>query len=102
MGKPIFGELQNLMDLTVVATLIAQESLESKSGLQLTVFRDNDLLSPVSYDTPRTISPECSFIRGNAGWVVTASGGVLINPFQLITEQQVDAGLEQVASVGTA
>ena len=100
--KPIFGELQNLMDLTVVATLIAQESLESKSGLQLTVFRDNDLLSPVSYDTPRTISPECSFIRGNAGWVVTASGGVSINPFQLITEQQVDAGLEQVASVGTA
>jgi hypothetical protein len=93
-AMPVFGDLQNLMDLSVVSTLIVQEQLERRAGLELAVLRDQQALAPPQFDAPRQISPECSFIKGRSGWVVTASGGVSINPFQVVHDQQVDAELD--------
>ncbi|MEM6470079.1 MAG: DUF1598 domain-containing protein [Planctomycetota bacterium] len=98
---PIFGDLQNLMDLSVVSTLIVQERLENRAGLDLVVLRDSGSLSPPEFDTPQTVSPECSFIKGRGGWVVAASGGVLINPFQVVHDQTVDPSLRMDASART-
>ena len=97
---PVFGDLQNLMDLTVASTLIVQEQLENRSGLELSVLRDQQALSPPTFDAPQTIDPECSFIKGRGGkWVVTASGGVSINAFQIVHDQTVDSTItEKVAS----
>lgn len=92
-AMPVFGDLQNLMDLTVVSTLIVQEQLENRAGLDLALFRDEETLALPTFDAPQTISPECSFIKGRGGWVVTASGGVSINAFQIVHDQQVDASL---------
>ncbi|MEO1617479.1 MAG: DUF1598 domain-containing protein, partial [Planctomycetota bacterium] len=90
---PIFGDLQNLMDLSVVSTLIVQERLEARAGLGLELLRDTTALAPPEFETPQAVSPECSFIKGRGGWVVAASGGVLINPFQIVQDQEVDASL---------
>ncbi|MCO8125454.1 DUF1598 domain-containing protein [Stieleria sp. TO1_6] len=96
---PIFGDLQNLMDLTVASTLIVQEQLENRSGLDLAVLRDQDALAPIAFDAPQTIEPECSFIKGRSGWVVTASGGVSVNAFQVVHDQKVDTNLsDKIAS----
>lgn len=96
---PVFGDLQNLMDLTVASTLIVQEQLENRSGLELVVLRDQEMLEMPTLDAPQTIAPECSFIKGRSGWVVTASGGVSINAFQIVHDQQVDTSLtNQVAA----
>lgn len=100
---PVFGDLQNLMDLTVASTLIVQEQLENRSGLDLAVLRDHEALAPPTFDAPQTIAPECSFIKGRSGWVVTASGGVSINAFQIVHDQQVDASLtDKIASSRTS
>lgn len=96
---PVFGELQNLMDLTVVSTLIVQERLEQRSGLDLAVLRDDEVLEPIAFVVPQTIAPECSFIKGRSGWTVTASGGVSVSGFQVVQDQTVDPALSlQVAS----
>jgi hypothetical protein len=93
---PVFGDLQNLMDLTVASTLIVQEQLENRSGLELVVLRDQQALSTPVFDAPQTIHPECSFIKGRGGkWVVTASGGVSINAFQIVHDQTVDSSLTE-------
>jgi hypothetical protein len=88
---PIFSELQNIMDMTVMATLIRQEGLAHKAGLDLSVLTGED--SPVklaSFEVPRSVAPQCSFIRGRKGWIVTASGGVEINAFEVVKKQRVD------------
>lgn len=90
---PIFGDVQNLMDLTVVATLIVQERLEDKAAMELTVLRDPKDLEPISYDAPETVAPECSFIKGRSGWVVTASGGVSVNAFEVVSKNTVDGSV---------
>lgn len=93
--QTIFRDLRNVMDLSVVATLITQEQLDLASGIDLSVLRGND--SPIetaSYDLPQSLSPQCSFIHGRAGWTVTASGGVNINAFGIVENQVEAPGLQ--------
>jgi hypothetical protein len=82
---PVFSDLRNIMDMTVVATLVVQERLAERAGLDLSVLSDS--LHVASYTVPKAVDPQCSFIRGRNGWVVTASGGVDINAFEVVEEQ---------------
>ncbi len=94
---PVFSELQNMMDLTVVATLIVQERLAEKAELDLSVLgSENEALQLASYTTPKAVEPHCSFIRGRAGWVVTASGGVDINGFEVVQNQVADQSGDKI------
>ncbi|QDT11861.1 DUF1598 domain-containing protein [Stieleria marina] len=87
----VFGDLRNAMDLSVVATLIVQEELDKRAGLDLSVLsQPNDDIELVSYTLPKAVSPECSFVRGRSGWVVTASGGVDVNAFDIVQNQKTD------------
>jgi len=101
---PIFSDLQNIMDMTIVATLIVQEGLAQKANLDLTLFAvKSDDLPMTSYNTPKAVDPQCSFIRGRGGkWVVTASGGVDINGFEVVEKQRTDANLSKVCSTALA
>ncbi|QDV26109.1 DUF1598 domain-containing protein [Aureliella helgolandensis] len=95
-----FGDLRNVMDLNIVATVIAGHQLEQLAGcdLSLLVGSDNSLETP-QWHTPKTISPECSFVRGQAGWTVSASGGVDINPWKIVSQKS--AASDAVKSVRT-
>lgn len=94
---PVFSDLQKLMDLTLVATLITQEGLDQRANVDLAVLRENSADLPLtSYTVPKSVDPQCSFIRGRAGWVVTASGGVDINAFQVVERQITDAAIASV------
>jgi hypothetical protein len=101
---PIFSDLQNIMDMTVVATLIVEEGLSQKANLDLDLFKvKSDDLPLSSYVIPKAVDPQCSFIRGRGGkWVVTASGGVDINGFEVVEKQQVDTSLSKVCSTALA
>lgn len=90
----IFGELRNIMDLSVVATLIVQEGLDQRANCDLSVLMGKSVQVPTaSYEVPKAVSPHCSFIRSRSGWVVTASGGVEITPFHVVENQKLDAAL---------
>jgi len=39
-----------------------------------------------THATPKTIPAHCSFIKGTSGWIVTASGGVEVNAWQIVSE----------------
>ena len=101
---PIFSDLQNIMDMTIVATLIVQEGLSEKANLDLALFTvKSDDLPMATFETPKAVDPQCSFIRGRGGkWVVTASGGVDINGFEIVEKQQTDKSLGKVCSTALA
>jgi len=96
---PVFANLRNVIDLTVVATLITQERLDQIAGIDLSLLRDeNEIIQPAAYPQPKAVEPQCSFVRGRSGWVVTASGGVDINGFQVVENQTLDVSLAQTRS----
>jgi hypothetical protein len=106
-AQAVFGELRNCFDLSVVATLIVQEQLAQRADCDLSLLLgqagqpelDGELtvLPP-----PRSVDPQCSFIRGTSGWIVTASGGVDVNAFEVVESQQLDPTLAQNRSEALA
>lgn len=83
-----FGDLRNVMDLNIVATVIRGHELERVAGCDFGLLMgDNGSLETPAWKTPKTISPECSFVKGRMGWTVSASGGVEVNPWKVVSLQ---------------
>lgn len=97
VAQSVFGDLRNIMDLSVVATLVVQEGLDAKAGCDLSTLMGGTVEIPmVSYPAPRAVEPQCSFVRGASGWTVTASGGVEVTAFDVVANQETDAALAGV------
>ncbi|GIW99173.1 MAG: hypothetical protein KatS3mg111_2506 [Pirellulaceae bacterium] len=84
-----FGDLRNIMDLNVVATVIRGHQLDAKAGCDLSLLygEKNSTLETPRWNAPKSVLPQCSFIRGKAGWIVSASGGVALNPWRIVVEK---------------
>ncbi|MEC7502125.1 MAG: DUF1598 domain-containing protein, partial [Planctomycetota bacterium] len=89
IAAPIFGQLRNCMDLAVVGALIHSKSLDQKAGLSLTGLLDENVLAVPSGAVPRSTPSIVSFLERRRSLVITASGGVLIQPWKVVerTEQ---------------
>lgn len=95
--EPVFGELRNIMDLSVVAALIDQHDLAALAGCSLPVLTSGtSALSTEFWYAPKTVPPQCSFLKTRAGWVVTASGGVQVESFQVASRTEVSSAIKEV------
>ena len=79
--QPVFGELVNCVDLAVVAALIQGRQLASRAGLDLSPLLDDTQLRLPSYDVPASVPTVAHGMRKGNRWVVSASGGVLFQPW---------------------
>jgi hypothetical protein len=93
--QPIFAELQNCIDLAVVATLIRSRQLDQRAGLDLSLLLDTKALPLVGYDVPETVPTIASAMRQPRGWVVTASGGISFQPWEFATAVADDRSLAE-------
>ncbi len=95
--EPIFGELRNVMDFCIIAAVIDQHNLASQAGCSLPLLTgtDGDLM-PEPWFAPKTVPPECSFLKTRSGWIVTASGGVQIESFRFASRVETNNAIGQV------
>jgi hypothetical protein len=93
-----FGDLRNVMDLSIVATVISGHELEKVAGCDFGLLKgESGQLSTPTWETPKTVAPECSFVKGRVGWTVSASGGVDLNPWKVVSQQaQADSAVQVV------
>jgi hypothetical protein len=99
----IFSEVRNLMDLCVVAALIAKEDLSGLAGCDLSLLAGTP--SPVkleSWAVPKHVATQCSFVKVRGSYVITASGGVAIESWQVAQRSEVLADLRQTHASATA
>jgi hypothetical protein len=89
----IFGQLRNCMDLAVVTALIAKENLAGKAGLTLTALMDPTQLPSADYEVPKTVATRASAAHKGSSYVISASGGVEIQPYSYLQKSQPDASL---------
>ena len=82
--EPVFGELRNLMDLSVVAALIAKEDLLTRAGCSLPhLMRTDSPLQIGLWNVPKRIATQCSLAKKGRRWIITASGGILIDSWYI-------------------
>jgi hypothetical protein len=97
--QPVFGELRNLMDLCVVAALIAKEDLLAKANLEIPTLSARDSKLGVSqWYAPKSVPTQVSATRGSGEVIVTASGGVEIASWQVAGKAVENAAVGQVRS----
>jgi hypothetical protein len=101
--EPIFGELRNIMDLAVVAALIAKENMLSKAHLEIPTLTSKDSkLHLVAFPAPKTVPTQCSFMKGNGETIVTASGGVEISSWHVADRAVESAEAAKVRTTAAA
>lgn len=100
---PTLAQLRNLMDLCVVAAVIQREdlvSLAGGAGFSLLASPDSSF-GIGELPTPRTVEPQCSFLKIGRSYVITASGGVEIDSWKVAANSVVTPQLESVHATGT-
>ena len=93
----VFTELRNIMDLCVVAAIIEKYNLRSEADCPLSLlYGATGSLHFETWNAPKLISPVCSFVRSRRGWVVTTSGGVQVESWDVASQTTMDAPLADV------
>ncbi|GAA4421927.1 DUF1598 domain-containing protein [Bremerella cremea] len=103
----VFGDLRNVMDMCVIAALLQKEQLLKKANLELDMIQSDS--SPVkleAFPVPDTVPTFFSAMKKGRQWVITASGGVDINSWEVASHTENVAGMdklrtEQLASATT-
>ncbi|MBX9790040.1 MAG: DUF1598 domain-containing protein [Pirellulales bacterium] len=89
---PIFAELSNVMDLAVVAALVSKERLVERAECSLPTLVGTDALPAAKFEAPRQVDSKASFFKKGSNWIISASGGVLINSWAAAGKTEPDGG----------
>lgn len=93
----VFGQLRNVMDLCVIAALIEQEGMLSKAKLELpTILGEKSELTHETWNAPKTVASQASFLKVGREYIITASGGVEITSYEVASRSQVSAEVKKV------
>lgn len=87
--ESIFGQLRNIMDLCVISALIKNEGLLETVDCQIPLLSGQDgAVGMFSYHAPKSVATQCSFIKKGSNYIITASGGVMIESWQAAVKAQ--------------
>ena len=93
----IFGELRNVMDMCVIAALLEKEELLTKADLELDMIQSDS--SPVEmqqFATPSTVPTFFSAMKKGSQWVITASGGVDVDSWTVVSNTETVSGMDKL------
>lgn len=95
--EPVFGQLRNVMDLSVVAALIQHQNLLEKADCELPL-----LTSPQGdallgrWSVPQWVATESSVVKKGRSFILTASGGVQLDPWYYASRAEVSETVQKV------
>ncbi len=88
IAEPVFAELQNCMDLAVFAALLQKNAMLDKVELELDLLMDTEALPHAKFAVPSQVPSVASHIKKGTNWIITASGGVEMQPWQFVQKDQ--------------
>ncbi len=92
---PIYGELRNVCDVALVASLVREEDLAGKVGWHMTCFGKPEAYRVELGPSPKTVQSVANYRVVNQKTIIAGvSGGVRVDPQRLVTQQavQIDGG----------
>ncbi|WP_197526480.1 DUF1598 domain-containing protein [Botrimarina colliarenosi] len=95
-----FGHVRNAFDLSVAAAVIAMHELWEVADLETPQLSAE--FSPEGYNVPKYVATQATFLKRGGKWVVTASGGVQVFPWQIADEQEEVASLADLRTKNAA
>jgi hypothetical protein len=95
---PALAELQTLMDMAVVAAIIKKEDLPRLAGDASfpNLMDPNSEFQTEEWFSPQTISTQISHLQIGRNHVITASGGVQLESWEVAENQEVDPEVKTI------
>jgi hypothetical protein len=91
VAAPIFGELKNCMQLALVGTLIVHERMIDKAGCNLPALTQAETFKTIELPAPTQVDSKVSTVKQGTNWVFSASGGVMIQPSEVVAKARESA-----------
>ncbi|MHC4403397.1 MAG: DUF1598 domain-containing protein [Planctomycetota bacterium] len=95
LADPVFGQLQNCMDLAIAAALIVQENLLERAQVSLPMLIGENGLPTAEFPAAKQV-PSKSVVARKRGASLIACGGVQINPWAMVGEAEQSDALASV------
>jgi hypothetical protein len=83
VADPIFGQLQNCMELAVVGALIVKERLPEKAGHSMPTLLESPEVKTEKFHAPKQVASASSVLKKGRHWVISTSGGVTIQSWAI-------------------
>ncbi len=96
VAEPVFGELRNLMDLAVVSALIIKERLHERAECPLSLLTDPMAIAVHDFPAPKQVSSKANALKKGRNWIISASGGVEINSWEVASRTEASPKLSSV------
>ena len=98
-ADPVFGALQNVLDMAVVAAILRKHDLLVSAGMEIpTISGANGLVELPKWSVPQKVSSQCSFVMIKNSWMVTASGGVQVDSWGVLEDVAIDNAIANIAN----
>ena len=94
--EPVFRELRNLMDLSVVAAIIAKHRLMDRAEISVPAITGTETVSLPKWNVPESVPTQCSFMHMGRNLVVTTSGGVMVNSWAIAANTVAESKLNSI------
>lgn len=88
IAEPVFGDVENCMELAIVAALLFKERLLEKAQCSLPTLLDSTSLAREEYPVPKAVDSKATVLKKGRNWIISASGGVLINSWQIVDKTE--------------
>ena len=96
--EPVFRDLRNLMDLSVISAIISKNQMLEKMSLKIDAITGDAVQMP-SRPVPSSVPTACSFVNIKGSFIVTASGGVQVNSWAVAGNTEIDTKLAKKSAV---
>jgi hypothetical protein len=102
VADPIFGQLQDCMELAVVGALIVKERLAEKAGYSMPTLLESSTVKPEVFNSPKQVDSKASVLKKGRNWVISASGGVAIHSWAIADKLKTDDAIRSVHAKAAA
>jgi hypothetical protein len=86
--RPVFGEMRNLFDVAVAATIVVREQFPRRAGWTMSVWLDQNALPTPVHVAPKFVESASTIRRVNETTVVGLVGGVTMNPGDVLRNER--------------
>jgi hypothetical protein len=86
--EPIFGQLLNCIDMSLLAALIDRHELTQKAGYDFAFLMDADKLPTMKTNVAKQVESKASVLKKGTNWLISVSGGVQIAPWLMLKNEQ--------------
>jgi hypothetical protein len=95
--SPVYAQLRNMIDLSVVAAYMQQHDFYGKANWRMDVLGDEKTIPTETFNAPKQVATVVNTIR-KSGQLVMPNGGVQINPLMALTPEKILADKDSKVS----